>query len=134
MFQLAVAVADPFDLHAELVSTRQIQVRQRRARRIPQVPAALELSGATAQQDDRQTVDVVHVAVAHPAAVEERQVIEQRAVAVRRRLQLFQVVGEQSRVKALQLGELVEVLRVGSDGATASGAVRARRSPDRCGC
>ena len=78
--------------HAQLVEQRQVQIRQRRAfGGIAEVTSALQLAGAAAGQQDRQVVRIVRVAVAHAGAVDQRDVIEQRAVAVGRRLQLLEV-------------------------------------------
>ena len=46
----------------------------------------------------------VRVAVADAAAVEDHRVVEQRAIAVGRRLQLSEVVGEQLRVDTCRSG------------------------------
>ena len=54
----------------------------------------------------------MQVAVAHAAAVEDQRVIEQRAVAVRRGLQLLEEVGEQLRVIGVDPGLLRDQLRV----------------------
>ena len=54
----------------------------------------------------------MQVAVAHAAAVEQRDLIQQRAVAVRGRRQPFQVVRQQSGLKHLYPGEFLELLGV----------------------
>ena len=96
----------------ELVEHRQQQVRHVRVLREPQMPAALQLPGRAAREDDRQRAEVVLVAVAQRAAVEDQRVIEQRAVAVRRRLQLLEEVGELRHVVGVQLRELIHVAAV----------------------
>ena len=72
----------------------------------------------------------VQVRVAHAGAVEQQRVVEQRAVAVRRRLQLLEEVGEQLHVERVELRLAAPASRGCSGGATAGDARRARRSPD----
>ena len=60
-----------------------------------EMPAALEPPGAAADEQQRQVVAGVPRAVRDARAVEDRHVIEQRAVAVGRRAQLRQVLREQ---------------------------------------
>src|SRR6185503_7225446 len=69
--QAAGAVAELLDLHAELVHQVEREVRQRRPLRIAQVLVALHLQIAPADDDHRDVVVVVRVAVAHAAAVED---------------------------------------------------------------
>ena len=85
-------------------------MEHRRVRRVAQVAAALQLARRAAGEDDRQRIEVVLVAVAQAAAVEHHRVIEQRAVAVGRRLQLLEEVAEHLHVIAVDHGELVHVL------------------------
>ena len=60
----------------------------------------------------RQRIARVLIRIAHAAAVEDQRVIEQRAVAVGRRVQLLQELGEQLDVVGVDLGDLGDVLRV----------------------
>ena len=78
---------------AEMIRHRQPQVTDRRLRLELNVPVAL--THAAADGDDRQRIAGVPVGVAHAAAVEDQRVIEQRAVAVRRRAQLLEELREQ---------------------------------------
>ena len=88
----ARAVDEAVEANAHAVEQREVQVRQRRLLRIPDVIAALDAADAAARDDDRQVAMIVDVRIAHAAAEQVRRVIEQRAVAVRRRLQLLQQV------------------------------------------
>ena len=63
-------------------------------------------------QQDRQVVVVVAVAVADAAAVDDHAVVEQRAVAFLDRLQLAEQVGELLDVEAVDLLDLRLLLRV----------------------
>ena len=65
-----------------------------------------------ADQDVRQRIVVVPVAVAHVRAVHEQRVIEQRAVAVGRRRELLDEVREALHVIRLDPHELVDALLV----------------------
>ena len=64
--------------------------------------AALQLTRSAAGQEDRQRIVIVLVAVAQGAAIENQRMIEQRAVAVGRRLQLFEEVGQDIHVVAVE--------------------------------
>ena len=72
-----------------------VEVGERRARRRLDVTSALELPVAAADEQDRQVQRDVAVALAHAGAVEDGDVIEQRAVAVGRLLHLLDEVREQ---------------------------------------
>ena len=108
-FCAAAAVADLVDRHAELVEQRHVQVRERRFRGEAQVAAALQRARPAAEHQDRQIGRCVRVAVGHPVAIQQHHVIEQRAVAVGRRRELFHVVREQRRVVGVDLGEVREL-------------------------
>ena len=79
-------------------------------RHIKMKAIALQPAGGAADQQDRQVVVRVQVAVAHAAAVEEHRVIEQVAVAVRGRLQLLEEDREQVEVVHVDLGFLRDLL------------------------
>src|SRR5262249_34697526 len=107
-----LAVGELIEPRAELLEQRQMQVRERRRLRILNVAAALHLSGAAAGDDDRQVDVIVDVRIAHTAAVEHHRVVEQRAAAVRRRLQLLEVVGGQRDVEGVDLRHPRDLLRI----------------------
>ena len=62
---------------------------------------ARQLPGRAAGQHNRQRAEIVLVAVAERAAIQHQRVIEQRAVAVGRRLQLLEEVREASPLTML---------------------------------
>src|SRR5689334_19980399 len=72
---------------SEHVSHCDPQVAKRRVLLGHEVTA---FADAAAGHDKRQRIGTVHVRVAHAAAVEHHRVIEQRAVAIRRRRELLQ--------------------------------------------
>ena len=74
------------------------------------VPAAVQAAVAAADDDIRQRVMIVSVAVAHVAAIEKDRVIEKRAVAVFVRVELADEIGEQPDVVCLDLGEPLELV------------------------
>src|SRR5262249_33101293 len=82
------AVADLIDRNTESVENGELQIRQRRVLLAAQVTAALDCTGAAADDQHRQVVVGVEIAVADPAPVHEREVIEQGAVAVGSRVEL----------------------------------------------
>ncbi|MFM9197554.1 MAG: DUF1552 domain-containing protein, partial [Planctomycetia bacterium] len=55
-------------------------MRERRLRREPQVTAGRDRTAAAAGQQDRQVLVVVPVAVVDAAAVDDRRMVEQRAI------------------------------------------------------
>ena len=67
-------------------------------------------SDAPADCDDGQRVTRVLIRIAHPAAIEEKRVIEERSVAVWSCVQLFQEFAEQGAVVRVDLGNLGDVL------------------------
>jgi hypothetical protein len=54
----------------------------------------------------------VHVRIADAAAVQDQRVIQERAVAFRRRLQLLEVVGEERHVERVDLRHARDLLRI----------------------
>src|SRR5687768_7567271 len=76
------AVAERFAAGADLVEDRQVQVGQRGWLAQLEVLAALVGAVAAADQDRRQRMAVVAIAVRHVRTVEEHRVVEQRAVAI----------------------------------------------------
>ena len=99
--------------------------------RVAQVPAAAELPRPSPRQQDGEVLDVVQVAVAHAAPVEQHQLIEQRGVPVRRRLQSAQVVRQQLRVIGAHARQLRQALRVVL--VVRQGVVRVRHADLRIG-
>ena len=89
-----------------------MQVRHRLRLRVLQVASAPRPAGAAAGDHDRQVGVVVHVRVAHAAAVQVERMVQQRAVAVRRRGQLLQEVAEQRDVVLVDLGDHGELRRI----------------------
>ena len=63
------------------------------------------------EDGDRKLLRIVLVRVAVTAAVEEQAVVEQRAIAVGRRLQLLQEVRQRRRVMRVDLGQQRDLLR-----------------------
>src|SRR5207248_4016556 len=81
----AGAVSEALRLEARLVQQREVQIGNRRAFGQLDLPsAALERAGAAADQDGRQRIIAVQVAVGHVGAVEQHGVIQQRSFAVGR--------------------------------------------------
>src|SRR5207248_2414602 len=81
----AGAVPKALPLEARLVQQREVQIGNRRAFGQLDLPsAALERAGAAADQDGRQRIIAVQVAVGHVGAVEQHGVIQQRSFAVGR--------------------------------------------------
>ena len=54
----------------------------------------------------------MHIRVAHVGAVEDQRVIQQRAVPIGRVLQLVQIVGQALHVIAVDLGVILDAIRV----------------------
>src|ERR1700730_8415455 len=79
---LAGAVPEALHLQTRLVQQREVQIGNRRAFGQLDLPSSLERAGAAADQDVRQRIITVQVAVGHVGAVEQHGVIQQRAFAV----------------------------------------------------
>src|SRR5262245_4908480 len=115
--QPARAVAERFDVHAERVQNREVQVGDRCAERMPDESAGLDSDLLPSNHRDRQVVVEMRVAVADARPVEQQRVVQHRALAFRRRGQ----PGHQMRkllemvlihlVQAFELGLLVLVMR-----------------------
>ena len=87
-----------------------MHVGQRRPFRQPHVPPALDGAAPAAGEDDGQVEGVVRVAVPHARAVDDRRVIEQRAIAVLRRGHLLEEAREHLHVERVDLRQLRELL------------------------
>src|SRR5438105_412620 len=80
-------------LASDRVQQEQVEIRERRPARVADVPPHGERV-RRAEQEDRQLVVVVRVAVADRAPPDEERVIEKSASAFLRRLELRDEVGE----------------------------------------
>ena len=76
----------------------------------PDVPSSLQIPGAASRQDHRDINRRVAVAVRHPRAVHHRHMIQQRAVAVRGRVQFLEQPGEHLHVIRIDLCDLRDLL------------------------
>lgn len=89
-----------------------MKIRQWRGVSVTNVLPTLHLPGTASGNDDRQVHVVVNVGIAHTAAVENHRMIQQRSVAIRRLLQLLQVVCEKRNVERIDLRHLRLLLRI----------------------
>src|SRR5262249_15066709 len=108
--QATSAAANVIDRYVHLVHERDEQVGHHRLLGVVEMTPALDASRAAADEHQRQVVARVPLAVRNAGAVQNRRVIEQRAVAVRRRTQLRQILREQLRVVAVDLRHLRDEL------------------------
>src|SRR5688572_11592910 len=106
------AIDEGVQMHADLVEQRQMKVRQRRRVLVSDVAAALEPRASSTSDDDRQVRVIVDVGISHAAAEQIERVIEQRAVAIWRRLELLDQIREQRHMVRVDLGELHQLLRI----------------------
>src|SRR5262245_7219659 len=95
----ACAVGESVQPDADSIEQRQVQIRQRRGRGEPEVATATRLAAATAGYQDGQVHMIVHVRIAHAAAVEDERVIEQGAVAFRYLCERLEEMGEERHVE-----------------------------------
>ena len=109
---LAVAVAELVEADAYLIEQCEMKVGQRRGFVETDVPSALHAAGSAPGHDDREVRVVVHVRVAHAAAVEVQRVVEERSVAVLRRGELAEELGEEGDVELVDLRKLGDLGRV----------------------
>src|ERR1019366_6741585 len=103
---MPVTVAELLARNAELIEQCQLEVRQRRVFRIDNVTAALERPGASAHKQSRQRAMCMAVAVAEARAVYKNNVIEHRALAIRRLSQFLKILSEQPDVIPLNMSAL----------------------------
>src|SRR6185503_3166626 len=96
--QLPGAVAQLRDRHTHVIEHGHEQVGHRRVRCVVEAVAGLELAVQLARQQDGQVLVTMKVSVAHAAAKQNRAVVEQRAVAVRRVAHPLQEVVEETHV------------------------------------
>ena len=89
-----------------------MQIANRRALRRLDLPSPLERAGAAADQDVRQRIIAVHVAVAHVGAVEQHGVIQQRAFAVGCGGKFRDEIREPLHVIALNLDQLFKPIDI----------------------
>ena len=89
-----------------------MKVRQGRALLILDVPPASQAGRGTAGDQNRQLHVVVQAGVTHAAAVEVDGVVQQRAIPVRRRLQLLQKAGENRNMVGVDLGDFLDFYRI----------------------
>ena len=94
LFEFPRAVAEFLGPNAQLVEQSQLEVRQRRVFGIDDVTATLKRPRASAEQQGWQGPVGVAVAVANARTIDERQVIEQRAVSIRCLSQFLQKPSE----------------------------------------
>ena len=72
----------------------------------------LELPAELTRQQTRQIEMPVQIAITHSAAIEDQALIQERALAFRRRLQLLQEVAQQLNVVGVDFGFFRDQLRV----------------------
>src|SRR5438132_690530 len=104
----AGAIAKGFPFHAGLAENRQMNVGQRGRLRQLDVPAAGQFAAASSDEDGRERVPIVLVAVRHVRAIQEDRVVEQRSLTVANRGQLAQELRKAFHVPGLNLSELLD--------------------------
>src|SRR5262245_12547298 len=109
---LAGAVRETLHLQPRLVEQREVQIANRRAHGQIDMASALERAGAAAEQDVRQRIIAVHVAVAHVGAVEQHGVIQQRAFAIGGGGEFRDELREPLHVIALNLDQLFKPIDI----------------------
>src|SRR5882757_2460546 len=109
---LAGAVPEALHLQTRLVQQREVQIGNRRAFGQLDLPSPLERAGAAADQDVRQRIIAVQVAVGHVGAVEQHGVIQQRAFAVGGGGELRHELREPLHVIALDLDQLFKPIGI----------------------
>src|SRR4051812_39987257 len=108
----AAAVPDLLDRDVVAVEQRHEQIGEARVLWILHVLPALDPAAGVAEDDGRQRVVVVLVAVAHVAAEHDRRVVEHGTVGFLRLGQPLHELREDQRVERLDLHELFLFLRV----------------------
>src|ERR1700722_3746681 len=108
----ARAVAETLLLDPELVQDRQVNIGKRCARRRRDVFAADVLAIGASDQNFRQRIVVMLVAVAHVRAIQEQRMVEDGAITLLDGGQLLDEVREALHVIALDDGQPANALAV----------------------
>ena len=87
--QLTVAVSDEFRTHTRLIEHRHIKIRHRRTLRIHDVSPRRHAAITAPRQHHRQILMGMRIAIADRARIDKERVVQQRAIAVLRGLQLL---------------------------------------------
>src|SRR5262245_14346372 len=109
---LAGAVPEALHLQTRLVQQREVQIGNRRAFGQLDLPSPLERAGPAADQDVRQRIIAVQVAVGHVGAVEQHGVIQELAFAVGCGGELRHELREPLHVIALDLDQLFQPIEI----------------------
>src|SRR5882724_3293382 len=109
---LAGAVRETLHLQPRLVQQREVQIANRRAHGQIDMASPLECAVAAADQDVRQRIIAVQVAVAHVGAVEQHGVIQQRAFAIGGGGEFRDELREPLHVIALNLDQLFKPIDI----------------------
>src|SRR4029453_9627537 len=105
-------VAESVERKVEVVGGAQPDVTPRRS--LGSSNVSMTFAQATADEYQRQSVWSVNVSVTHTAAVSDHRVVEQRAVAVGRRTQLFDELRKELDVKQVDLRVRGDLFRIAS--------------------
>ena len=130
---MSIAVAERVVTNANLVEQRQQQVRHRHLAAEHEVAVPLDAAVATSDDEQRKIRVRVRVGIAQARAVEQQRVIQQRPIAVRRRLQLLEETRRTAPPGTRRPSRTWRSVPADPGDATARGALRSRRSPDRSG-
>src|SRR6266850_8283438 len=99
-------------MHSRPVEQREVEIGQRRAILVPDVPATLYAARGATRDENWKVLMVVNTGIAQPASVHVDGIIEQRAVSVGSGLQFLQKVREQRHVERIDLGNFRELFRI----------------------
>ncbi len=83
-----------------------MKVGQRRLSIVLDMATALHSTGSTACHEDRKVRMVMHVRIAHAAAVQKKRMIKQRPIAIGGLAEFLQKAGKQRDVELINLGHL----------------------------
>ena len=119
--EAAGAVAERLHLHPQHLRHRDEHVRHRRPVGRLEVEPALQLPAGLAGQEQRASLVVVQIRIAHRRPVDDQRVVEQTAVAVGRPLQPLEEIRHQADVILVDLRELENPLFAARRGATRCG-------------
>src|SRR3984957_8274454 len=109
---LAGAVPEALRLQTRLVQQREVQIGNRRAFGQLDLPSTLERAGGAADQESRQRIIAVQVAVGHVGAVEQHGVIQERAFSVGCGGEFRDELREPLHVIALNLDQLFKPIDI----------------------
>src|SRR5690242_15106186 len=112
LFHLTLTVAKSIQPDTGFIQQCQVKISERRGLSIFNMASALKIARSPAGHQHWDIHVIMHVGIAHAAAIKVHGMIQQRTGAIRRRLHLSDEIGEQLHMKRIDLGNLGKHFRI----------------------